>query len=43
MMRSNVVLPEPDGPRSQQGSLRHIKANLIKRDEVAESLGDILD
>ncbi len=41
MMRSSVVLPEPDGPSSASSSpVSHVEVDVVDRDEVAEALVD---
>ena len=44
MMRSSVVLPEPDGPSSATSSPAAIvERNAVQRRRLAESLDDVLD
>ena len=41
MMRSSVVLPEPDGPSSATSRPgRHVEIDVVQRGEFAEALGD---
>ena len=44
MIRSSVVLPEPDGPSSASNSpLRDLEIDVVERREGAELLDDVLD
>ncbi len=44
MIRSSVVLPEPDGPSSATSSPFSIsRLDIVERDEVAERLADVFD
>ena len=41
MMRSSVVLPEPEGPSSATSSpVSTCEVDVVDRDEAAEALGD---
>ena len=44
MMRSSVVLPEPEGPSSATSSPEFdLEAHVVDRGELAEALGDVAD
>ncbi len=44
MMRSSVVLPQPDGPEQRDElARREIEADVVQRDEVAERFADVAD
>ncbi len=44
IMRSVVVLPQPDGPSRQKNSPSGmVKVEFLHRDEVAEGLAQVLD
>ena len=44
IMRSVVVLPQPDGPSIEKNSPRWIsKFGVVDRDEAAEALGHVVD
>ena len=44
MMRSNVVLPQPDGPSSATSSpVGKVERDIVERREAAERLADVLD
>ena len=44
MIRSSVVLPEPEGPNSASNSPRgDFETHVVERREVAEALRDVLD
>ena len=44
MIRSSVVLPEPDGPsRGDQFAVGHVQTYVAQRGKLAERLGDVAD
>ncbi len=44
MMRSSVVLPQPDGPEQRDElARREIEADVVQRDEAAERFADVAD
>jgi hypothetical protein len=44
MMRSSVVLPQPEGPEQRgQFAVRELQRDVVERRELAELLADVLD
>jgi hypothetical protein len=44
MMRSSVVLPQPEGPsRATSSPVGMSRVDVVERDEIAEALGDVAD